>query len=53
MIDHLGAVSRIPGKGIEDIVELQYTDRKILAHNYDNLAGAGGADSADGRTGRR
>jgi hypothetical protein len=38
-----GLFRALRGKGIEDIVELQYNDRKILAHRYDNLAGAGGA----------
>ena len=38
-----GLLHALQGRGIEDIVELQYTDRKILAHDYDNLGGAGGA----------
>jgi hypothetical protein len=29
------------GKGIEDIVEARYTDRKILAHQYMSIYGAG------------
>ena len=29
-----GLLRALQGKGIEDIVELQYTDRKILAHEY-------------------
>jgi hypothetical protein len=38
-----GLFRALRGRGIEDIVELQYNDRKILAHRYDNLSGAGGA----------
>jgi hypothetical protein len=43
-----GLFRALRGKGIEDIVELQYNDRKILAHRYDNLAGAGGAAELSG-----
>ncbi len=38
-----GLFRALRGKGIEDIVELQYNDRKILARRYDHLSGAGGA----------
>ncbi len=36
-----GLLRALQGKGIEDIVELQYTDRKILAHEYQAGFGAG------------
>lgn len=38
-----GLLRALQGKGIEDIVELQYTDRKILAHDYESGFGAGNA----------
>ena len=38
-----GLLRALQGRGIEDIVELQYTDRKILAHNYQSGFGAGNA----------
>ncbi len=40
-----GLLRALQGKGIEDIVELQYTDRKILAHEYQSGFGAGNASS--------
>ena len=36
-----GLLRALQGKGIEDIVELRYTDRKILAHEYVGGFGAG------------
>ncbi len=38
-----GLLRALQGKGIEDIVELQYTDRKILSHEYQGGFGAGSA----------
>ena len=38
-----GLLRALQGKGIEDIVEWQYTDRKILAHQYSSGFGAGNA----------
>jgi hypothetical protein len=43
-----GLLRALQGKGIEDIVELQYTDRKILAHEYQGGFGAGATSSLDG-----
>jgi hypothetical protein len=36
-----GLLRALQGKGIEEIVELEYTDRKILARGYSSLYGAG------------
>ena len=36
-----GLLRALQGKGIEDIVEARYTDRKILAHEYLSSFGAG------------
>jgi hypothetical protein len=36
-----GLLRALQGKGIENIVEAQYTDRKILAHQYLSSYGAG------------
>ncbi len=36
-----GLLRALQGKGIEDIVEARYTDRKILAHQYMSIYGAG------------
>jgi hypothetical protein len=36
-----GLLRALQGKGIEDIVEAQYTDRKILAHQYLSSYGSG------------
>jgi hypothetical protein len=48
-----GLLRALQGKGIEEIVELQYTDRKILAREYLGGFGAGdgaslGGEQADG-----
>jgi hypothetical protein len=40
-----GLLRALQGKGIEDIVELQYTDRKIPTHEYQSGYGAGNASS--------
>ena len=43
-----GLLRALQGKGIEDIVEVRYTDRKILAHEYFGSFGAGnGTDLGD------
>jgi hypothetical protein len=36
-----GLLRALQGKGIEDIVEVQYTDRKVLAHQYTSGFGSG------------
>jgi hypothetical protein len=47
-----GLLRALQGKGIEDIVEAQYTDRKILAHQYLSSFGAGnGTIIGDEKTG--
>ncbi len=43
-----GLLRALQGKGIEDIVELQYTDRKILAREYQSGFGAGNAANLAG-----
>jgi hypothetical protein len=43
-----GLLRALQGKGIEDIVELQYTDRKILTHEYQSGFGAGNASGLAG-----
>ena len=49
-----GLLRALQGRGIEDIVEAQYTDRKILAHEYLSSFGAGnGADHRRRTEGRR
>jgi hypothetical protein len=45
-----GLLRALQGKGIEDIVELRYTDRKILAHEYIGGFGAGAGASLGGGT---
>jgi hypothetical protein len=45
-----GLLRALQGKGIEDIVELRYTDRKILAHAYLGGFGAGKGSALDGET---
>ena len=46
--DPAGAISR--GKGIEDIAEVRWTDRKFLAHQYAGGFGAGNFSTLDGET---
>ena len=48
MSDPAGAISR--GKGIEDIAEIRYTDRKFLAHTYAGGFGAGNFSALDAGT---
>jgi len=36
-----GLLRALQGKGIEDIAEIQYSDHKILSHEYSTLFGAG------------
>jgi hypothetical protein len=45
-----GLLRALQGKGVEDICEAQYTDRKILAHEYSGGFGAGNFSSLDGET---
>ncbi|HXR04863.1 MAG TPA: hypothetical protein VN836_09165 [Verrucomicrobiae bacterium] len=45
-----GLLRALQGKGIEDIVELRYTGRKILAHEYIGGFGAGTGASLDNGT---
>jgi len=45
-----GLLRALQGKGIEDIVELRYTDRKILAHEYIGGFGAGVGNGLGGGT---
>jgi len=43
-----GLLRALQGKGIEEIVELQYTDRKILLHEYQGGFGAGTSAALSG-----
>jgi len=43
-----GLLRALQGRGIEDIVELRYTDRKILAHEFIGGFGAGTGTSLGG-----
>jgi hypothetical protein len=45
-----GLLHALQGKGIEDICEVQYTDRKVLAHNYSGGFGAGNFSTLTGET---
>ena len=45
-----GLLRALQGKGIEDIVEVQYTDRKVLAHQYSSSFGAGNGQAMGGET---
>jgi hypothetical protein len=45
-----GLLHALQDRGIEDIVEAQYTDRKVLAHLYSAGFGAGNFSSLDGGT---
>jgi hypothetical protein len=47
-----GLLRALQGKGIEDILELQYTDRKILAHEYQSGYGPGNASGLAGQQDR-
>jgi hypothetical protein len=45
-----GLLRALPGKGIEDIAEVRWTDRKFLAHQYAGGFGAGNFSTLDGET---
>ena len=45
-----GLLRALQGKGIEDIVEVQYTDRKVLAHQYTSGYGSGNGRNIGGET---
>jgi hypothetical protein len=45
-----GLLRALQGKGIEDIVEVQYTDRKVLAHQYISGFGSGNGRNIGGET---
>ena len=45
-----GLLRALQGKGIEDIVEVRYTDRKMLAHQYIGGFGSGNGTKLGGET---
>lgn len=45
-----GLLRALQGRGIEDVVEAQVTDRKVLAHRYSGGFGAGNFATLDGDT---
>ncbi len=45
-----GLLHALQGHGIEDIIEVEYTDRKVLAHDFSSGFGAGNASHLDGGT---
>jgi len=45
-----GLLHALQGKGIEDIAEIRWTDRKFLAHQYAGGFGAGNFSTLDGST---
>ncbi|MGB7747251.1 MAG: hypothetical protein WBN75_08185 [Verrucomicrobiia bacterium] len=45
-----GLLRALQGKGIEDIVEVRYTDRKVLAHQYTSGFGSGNGRNIGGET---
>jgi len=45
-----GLLRALQGKGIEDIAEIRWTDRKFLAHKYAGGFGAGTFSALDGET---
>jgi hypothetical protein len=45
-----GLLRALQGKGIEDIAEVRWTDRKFLAHQYGGGFGAGNFATLDGET---
>jgi hypothetical protein len=45
-----GLLHALQGKGIEDIAEVRWTDRKFLAHKYAGGFGAGNFSTLDGET---
>ncbi len=48
-----GLLRALQGKGIEDIVELEYTDRKVLAQDYSAGFGSGGRTTLGQESGGR
>jgi hypothetical protein len=45
-----GLLRALQGRGIEDIVEAEYTDRKVLSHEFSSGFGAGNASRLHGNT---
>jgi hypothetical protein len=45
-----GLLRALQGKGIEDIAELQYTDRNVFAHKFSGGFGAGNFSTLEGDT---
>ena len=45
-----GLLHALQGKGIEDLAEIRWTDRKFIAHKYARGFGAGNFSTLDGRT---
>ncbi len=45
-----GLLRALQGRGIKDVVEAEYTDRKVLAHEFSSGFGAGNASRLDGGT---
>jgi hypothetical protein len=45
-----GLLHALSGKGIEDIAEIRWTDRKFIAHQYAGGFGAGNFSTLDGET---
>jgi hypothetical protein len=45
-----GLLHALHGKGIEDIAEIRWTDRKFIAHKYAGGFGAGNFSTLDGET---
>jgi hypothetical protein len=45
-----GLLRALQGKGIEDIAEIRWTDRKFIAHKYAGGFGAGDFSTLDGET---
>jgi hypothetical protein len=45
-----GLLRALQDRGIEDIVEVQYTDRKVLAHKYTSGFGSGNGRNIGGET---
>jgi hypothetical protein len=43
-----GLLHALQGRGIEDIADVQWTDRKVLAHEFSSGFGAGNASRLDG-----
>ena len=50
MVITSGLLRALQGKGIEDIVEVRYTDHKVLAHEYSGGFGAGNGPALGGET---